>query len=104
MLVPLDMPVHDRDGTAQSDAVRGLHDFEPLAGLDLVGADHRADLVVEDLGRGARQGAQARRLQLAQEVGDRAVRVLAPCQISSGEKAWMWISGTASLIARQIAR
>ena len=30
--------------------------------------------------------------------------VFAPCQISSGEKAWMWISGTASLAARQMLR
>ena len=31
-------------------------------------------------------------------------KVAAPCQISSGEKAWMWIPGQASLIAAQIAR
>ncbi len=37
------------------DAVR----VEPLLGVDLVGAEHRPDLVVEDLGRGARQRAQA---------------------------------------------
>jgi hypothetical protein len=47
----------------QSDRVRGLHDFEPLAGFDLVRADHGADLVVEDLGRSAGQGAQTGRLQ-----------------------------------------
>jgi hypothetical protein len=29
--------------------------LEPLLGVDLVGADDGADLVVEDLGRGARQ-------------------------------------------------
>ena len=30
--------------------------------------------------------------------------VAAPCQISSGEKAWTWIAGSASLMARQIER
>ena len=37
------------------DAVR----FEPLLGVDLVGTDDRADLVVEDLRRGARQRREA---------------------------------------------
>ncbi len=32
--------------------------LEPLLGVHLVGAQDRAHLVVEDLGRGARQGAQ----------------------------------------------
>ena len=40
---------------AQPRAVRRLHDLEPLGGLDLIGTDHRADLVVEDFRRGARQ-------------------------------------------------
>src|SRR6266700_2432584 len=35
--------------------MRCLVDVEPLPGRDLVRADHRADLVVEDLCRGARQ-------------------------------------------------
>ncbi len=33
--------------------------FEPLLGVDLVGAQDRSDLVVEDLRRGARQRGQA---------------------------------------------
>ena len=70
------MAVHDRDCAAQLGGVRGFHDFEPLAGLDLVGADHRADLVVEDLGRSAGQRAQSGRLQLAQEIGERAAESL----------------------------
>ena len=76
VLVAVDMAVHDRDCAAQLGGVRGFHDFEPLAGLDLVGADHRADLIVEDLGRSAGQRAQSSRLQLAQEIGERAAESL----------------------------
>jgi hypothetical protein len=36
-----------------------------------VGAEHRAHLVVEDLGGGARQGAEAGMFQAAQELRDR---------------------------------
>src|SRR6266851_1210429 len=72
VLVTVGMPVHDRDSAPEPDRVCGFHDFEPLGGLDLVGADHRADLVVEDLGCGAGERAEPRRLQLAQEVGDSA--------------------------------
>ena len=38
--------------------VGGAVGLEPLLGVDLVGAQHGADLVVEDLGRGAGQGRQ----------------------------------------------
>src|SRR5438132_8898562 len=76
MLVTVGMPVHDRDRAPQARRVGGLDDFEPLAGLDLVRADHRADLVVEDLGRRTRQGAQPGRFQLAQEVGHGAAERL----------------------------
>ena len=37
----------------------GAVGVEPLVGVDLVGAELGADLVVEDLGRGAGQGLQA---------------------------------------------
>ena len=73
-------------------------------GLDLVGADHRANLVVEDFGGGAGQRTEPRLVQLGEEIGEVRPSVLAPCQISSGEKAWMWMPGTASLIARQTPR
>ena len=55
----LDVPEHDRHVRAQADAVRGLVHGEPLRGRDLVGADDRAHLVVEDLRRRARQRAEA---------------------------------------------
>ena len=47
-----------------------LH-VEPLAGVDLVGADDGADLVVEDFRRRAGQGAETGRLQPGEELGDR---------------------------------
>ena len=51
----LDRAEHDGDVRAQADRVRGAVGVEPLLGVDLVGAQDGADLVVEDLGRGARQ-------------------------------------------------
>ncbi len=50
--------------------------FEPLLGVHLVGAQHRADFVVEDLGRGAGQGAQPGVHQPAQVVGERFAEAL----------------------------
>ena len=46
-------------------------DLQPLLGVDLVGADDRPDLVVEDLGGGAGQAGQAGRLQPQQVVAER---------------------------------
>ena len=48
--------------------MRGLVHREPLLGRDLVRADHRAHLVVEDLGRRPRQRAEAERAQPRQVV------------------------------------
>ena len=56
---PLDVAEHDRHVRAQADAVRGVVHLEPLVGRHLVGADHRAHLVVEDLRGRARQRAEA---------------------------------------------
>ena len=47
--------------------VRGTHHLEPLAGADLVRAEHGAHLIVEDLGRRARQRAQARLFSAGEE-------------------------------------
>ena len=60
VLRPLDVPEHDRHVRAQADAVRGLVHGEPLLGRDLVGADDRAHLVVEDLRRRARAASRGR--------------------------------------------
>ncbi len=64
--IALDMAEHDRCGRAQADPVRGAHHLEPLVGRHLVGADDRADLRIEYLGRRTRQRRQARRLQPAE--------------------------------------
>src|SRR6516162_3228065 len=96
MLVAVGMPVHDRDCAPEARRVGGFHDLEPLRGLDLVGADHRTDLVVEELSPAA--------FSPCRKSGTVRPRVLAPCQTSSGEKAWMWTPGTTSLIAWQMAR
>ena len=77
----------------QADAMRGLDDRQPLRGRDLVGANDARDLVVEHFGRSARQRAEARVFQLGQESSTEMPSVAAPCVISSGEKAWIWMSG-----------
>ncbi len=61
------MAEHDRRGAAEADAVRRLHHREPLRRVDLVGADDRAHLVVEHLGRGSGQGSEPRVAQRAEE-------------------------------------
>ena len=79
----------------------GLVHLEPLRGRDLVGADDRADLVVEHLGRGARERGEALVAQPRSGTSSSGTpSVAAPCQISSALKACTCISGTASLIAR----
>ena len=94
---PVDVAEHDGRGRAQADRVRGLHDVEPLGGLDLVRADDGAHLVVEDLGGRAGQRAEAGALELGQEVGAAACRASrAPCHTSSGEKACTCMSGRAA--------
>ena len=50
--------------------------LEPLLGVHLVGAEDRADLVVEDLGRGARQGAQPGVHQAEEVVVERLAEAL----------------------------
>ena len=77
---------------AQPDAVRHAVHLEPLLGVDLVGAQDGPDLVVEDLGRGARQGAQPG-VAKPDEVGlERSRRGGAPLRWTSrAVKAWMWM-------------
>src|SRR6202162_1096154 len=66
----LDMPVHDRGRRAQAETMRCPGNIEPLCRVDLVRADYGAHLVVQDLGGGARQGAQAGGLELRQKRPD----------------------------------
>ena len=63
---PLDRTEHDRDVRAQADLVRGAVHLEPLVGIDLVRAEDRAHLVVEDLGGGTGKGLEARVAQPGQ--------------------------------------
>ena len=51
--------------------MRGVVHLEPLRRRDLVRADHRADVVVEHLGRGARKRAEARVAQPLEVVAER---------------------------------
>jgi hypothetical protein len=67
----IDVAVHDRRGGLEADAVSGAHHVEPAIGADLVRTEHRANLIVQDLGRGPRQRAEARRLQRRQELANR---------------------------------
>src|SRR6478752_8297554 len=67
----LDVPVHDGRGGAQSTPVGGALHVEPLRGVDLVGADDGAYVVVKDFRRRSGQGAETGRLQLRKEIVDR---------------------------------
>ncbi len=67
----LDVPEHDRHVRAQADAVRGCVHGEPLVGRDLVRADHRAHLVVQDLGGGPGKRAEAERAKPLQVLLER---------------------------------
>ena len=54
----LDMAVHDRRGGGDAKAVGRGDDLNPLLGSDSSGRDEVTDLLVENLGRGARQSAK----------------------------------------------
>ena len=58
--VAVDVAEHDGRRASEADVVRGLHHLEPLGGGDLVRAQDRAHLVIEDFGRRARKAAEAR--------------------------------------------
>jgi hypothetical protein len=59
-------------------------DLQPPLRIQLVGTEDGADFVVEEFGERPRDSA--------------------PCAISSGEKAWMCMSGHTAFTARQIER
>ena len=65
-----DRTEHDRHVRLEPDRVRGAVRVEPLVGVDLVGADDRPHLVVEDLGRGARQRGEAGVLREGEVLGE----------------------------------
>ena len=84
---PLDMAEHDRRRRAQAAPMRRLDDIEPFLCRELVGAERRANLVVENLGRGSGQAAEARVAQPVEKVADVKPEARAPCCTSSGENA-----------------
>jgi len=84
--------------------VRGRNHVEPLRGRDLIRADDRAHLVVEDFRRGSGSEPRPAAFSSVRKSATLTPDVAAPWEISSGENAWMCRSGTAALIARQIER
>ena len=81
--------------------VRDPVGFEPLVGRDLVGADDRPDLVVEDLGGGAGQRREPGVLEPVR--GSRASGMpsrRAPSVTSSAVNPCTWIVGATSFTAR----
>ena len=67
----LDVPEHDRDVRPEPDRMRDAVGLEPFVRRDLVGADDGAHLVVEDLGRGAREGGESGVLRFEEIVTQR---------------------------------
>lgn len=67
--------------------VRRAHHVEPLACVDLVGANDSPDIIVEYFSRSARQRRETRLLELLQIAWSDNPNVAAPCDTSSGEKA-----------------
>ena len=102
--VAVDVAEHDGGGAAQAHRVRRLHHLEPLRGVDLVGAEDGAHLVVEDLGRRAGQAGEARVLAGATDIAQREPQRVGAVRISSGEKACTWMSGAADFTASTMAR
>lgn len=97
------MAEHDGRGALQAHPVSLAHDFQPLLRIQLVGAD-TAHAIVENFGRGARQGREPSGLQFAQIFPERQSQGLRSVSDSSGEKAWTCICGTASFTAATISR
>ena len=75
---PFDGAEHDRDVRPQSERVCRAVGLQPLLRIDLVAADHLADLVVEDLGRRAGQGLEPDIHQAAEVVGQRLAQPARP--------------------------
>ena len=82
----LDGAEHDGHVGSQADPVGRPVGEEPLLGVDLVGAQHGPHLVVEDLGRRARQGPEAGVTEEHQIVGQGHARTAGPFgHLESGE-------------------
>ena len=66
----VDVAVHHGGAARQTESVRGLDHLDPRTRRQLALGQHPADVVVEDLRRRARDGAQAGVADLGQPVGD----------------------------------
>ena len=81
-----DRSEHDRDVRVQAHRMRRLMAFQPLGGVDLVGAQHSPHRVVEDLRSGARKRLQPGLLQTHQVVHQRLAEPLGALDdLESGE-------------------
>src|ERR1700676_4129797 len=62
MVYPMDRPIemakHDRRCRPEAGRMRRFHHREPLFRVDLVGAEHRAYLIIENFGRRSGQSAE----------------------------------------------
>ncbi len=65
---PVHMAEHDRGGRAQPHGVRRPHHIGPLPGVDLVGTDDLAYLVVQNLRRCARKSAEPGLFEIQQKL------------------------------------
>ena len=68
---PFHVAKHDRGRGPEAERVRLADHLQPLRGVELVRADHCADLVVENFRGSSRQRGKSCRLQLAQIVAYR---------------------------------
>ena len=68
--------------------------LQPLLGIDLVRAQHRADLVVEDLRSGAREGSQPGVHETPEVVGERLAESAGPLRdLESRETVDVYVGG-----------
>ena len=68
------MAEHDCRGRSDSEAVRRFHDLKPLPGIDLVGAEDGANLVVENFRRCSRQGSETGVFEAGKKLQRRQVK------------------------------
>ena len=62
------MAEHDGRGRTDSETVCRFHDLKPLPGIDLVGAEDGANLVVENFRRCSRQGSETGVFEAAEKL------------------------------------
>ncbi len=97
----VDVAVHHRRARPDAQLVRRGDDLDPRGGRQLALGQHPADVVVEDLRRGARDRVQAGGLAPRRATRARTwpARV-APLTTSIGENACRWMSGARRFTAR----